>query len=108
MFDAVSDTGLREDWGSRKIWAAHGDLVNRDDIQYRAWRRISRSAPFWWLFSAIPRRRRFAIAESIESRMRATNVEMKREFPEALLRAYAADPESAHLVDELKRWMEST
>ena len=91
VFDAVSDTGLREDWGSRKIWAAHGDLVNRDDLQYRAWRRISRSAPFWWLFSAIPRRRRFAIAESIESRMRATNVEMKREFPEALLRAYAAD-----------------
>jgi UDP-2,3-diacylglucosamine pyrophosphatase LpxH len=91
VFDAVSDVGLREDWGSRTIWAAHGDLVNRDDLQYRTWRRVSRSTPFWWLFSAIPRRRRFAIAESIESRMRATNVEMKREFPEALLRAYAAE-----------------
>jgi len=89
-FDAVSDTGLREDWGSRTIWAAHGDLVNRDDLQYRAWRRASRSTPFWWLYSAIPRSRRFAIAESIETRMRATNTEMKREFPEALVRAYAA------------------
>jgi UDP-2,3-diacylglucosamine hydrolase len=93
VFDAVSDTGLREDWGVRKIWAAHGDLVNRDDRQYRAWRRISRSTPFWWLFTAIPRRRRFAIAESIETRMRATNAEMKREFPEALVRSYA----EAHL-----------
>jgi len=90
VFDAVSDIGLREDWGSRSIWAAHGDLVNREDLQYRAWRRVSRSTPFWWLFSAIPHRRRFAIAESIESRMRATNVEMKRAFPEGLVRAYAA------------------
>ena len=88
-FDAVSDTGLREDWGPRRIWASHGDLVNRDDLQYRAWRRLSRSTPLWWVFSAIPRARRFAIAESIERRMRATNVDMKREFPDALVRSYA-------------------
>jgi UDP-2,3-diacylglucosamine hydrolase len=88
-FDAVSDVGLREDWGGRGLWASHGDLVNSDDLQYRAWRRLSRSAPAWWLFSAIPRARRFAIAESIERKMRATNVEQKRAFPEALVRAYA-------------------
>ena len=89
-FDAVSDTGLREDWGGLGLWAAHGDLVNRDDRMYRAWRRVSRSTLAWWLYSAIPRARRFAIAESVERKMRATNVEMKREFPEALVRAYAA------------------
>jgi UDP-2,3-diacylglucosamine hydrolase len=89
-FDAVGIEGLREDWGGRAIWAAHGDLVNGRDVQYRSWRRLSRSAPVWWLFSAIPERRRFAIAETMERRMRSTNLEMKREFPEALVRAYAA------------------
>jgi UDP-2,3-diacylglucosamine pyrophosphatase LpxH len=51
---------------------------------------VSRSNPAWWIYSAIPRSRRFAIAESVERKMRATNVDMKREFPEALVRAYAA------------------
>jgi UDP-2,3-diacylglucosamine hydrolase len=88
-FDAVDDVGLREDWGGRKIWAAHGDLVNSKDVQYRAWRRLSRSAAAWWLFSAIPQRRRFAIAESVERKMRGTNAEMRREFPDALLREYS-------------------
>jgi len=90
LFDAVDDFGLREDWGGRSVWAAHGDLVNRDDLQYRAWRQFSRSTPAWWLFSAIPRARRFAIAESVEKKLRATNVDNKREFPEAVVRAYAA------------------
>jgi len=89
-FDAVDDVGLREDWGGLRIWAAHGDLVNRKDVQYRAWRRASRSAAAWWLFSAIPTARRFAIAESVERKMRATNVEMRREFPETLVRDYAS------------------
>ena len=89
-FDVVSDFGIREDWGGRRLWAAHGDLVNRDDLQYRVWRRVSRSAAAWWLFSAIPSARRFAIAESIEQKMRATNVGMKHQFPEALIRDYAA------------------
>jgi len=89
-FDAVGDIGLREDWGGVSLWAAHGDLVNRDDLQYRAWRRVSHSTLGWWLYSAIPPARRFAIAESLEMKMRATNLDMKREFPEALVRAYAA------------------
>jgi UDP-2,3-diacylglucosamine hydrolase len=89
-FDVVGEEGLREDWGGRRLWAAHGDLVNRDDRKYRAWRRFSRSSPAWWLYSTIPRARRFAIAESVERRMRATNAEMKGEFPEASVLDYAA------------------
>lgn len=89
-FDAVSAFGLDESWGGRRIWAAHGDLVNRRDLQYRFWRGVSRSQAAWWLFSAIPRARRFAIAESVERRMRATNTTMKRDFPEASIRDYAA------------------
>ena len=89
-FDAVSDVGLWEEWGGRKIWAAHGDLVNVEDRRYRAWRRLSRSSAAWWLFSAVPRHRRVGLAESLERSMRGTNLEMKAAFPEAVARAYAA------------------
>ncbi len=89
-FDAVSDTGLSEDWGGRGLWASHGDLVNREDLQYRIWRSLSRSAPVWWLFSAVPRARRFAIAERIEGGMRGSNADMKRAFPVDAVQAYAA------------------
>jgi UDP-2,3-diacylglucosamine hydrolase len=89
-FDAVSAYGLDESWGGRRIWAAHGDLVNRRDLQYRAWRALSRSQAAWWLFSAIPTARRFAMAESLERKLRVTNVEMKRVVPEATIREYAA------------------
>lgn len=89
-FDSVSDVGLPEDWGGLSVWAAHGDLVNRRDLQYRTWRWVSRSTPAWWLFSAFPRRRRFAIAESVEKSLLATNRGMKREFPESDVRSYAA------------------
>ena len=88
-FDAVSDHGLVEEWAGRRIWAAHGDLVNVRDAQYRFWRLVSRSGPVWGAFQAIPLRRRFAIAERIERKMRATNADMKKAFPEALVRAYA-------------------
>lgn len=89
-FDAVSAVGLDESWGGRRIWAAHGDLVNRQDLQYRAWRALSRSPAAWMLFSAIPRARRFAMAESLERSMRSTNVGMKQEFPESMIQSYAA------------------
>lgn len=89
-FDAVSDVGLDETWAGRRIFASHGDLVNRRDVQYRIWRRFSRSAAAWRLFSAFPRARRFKIAESFEKSMRATNANMKRVFPEAFVRAFAA------------------
>ena len=88
-FDAVDATGLREDWARLRIWAAHGDLVNGSDLQYRTWRRLSRSAPVWWLFSAIPEAHRFALAEGLERRLRGTNLDMKREFPAAFIRRFA-------------------
>src|SRR5262249_39715198 len=52
LFDEASDDGLDESWGGRRVHAAHGDLVNADDRQYRRWRRLSRSAAAWWAFSA--------------------------------------------------------
>ncbi|HXV75197.1 MAG TPA: metallophosphoesterase [Candidatus Polarisedimenticolaceae bacterium] len=88
-FDDVSDVGLVERFGGRSIWAAHGDLVNLDDRPYRLWRRVSRSSAVWAVFGLLPRARRLRVAESIERRMRATNLSHKREFPERRVRRYA-------------------
>ena len=88
-FDRVSDRGLLEEWAGRRVWAAHGDLVNVRDLPYRAWRRVSRSGLAGAALSLAPERRRFAIAETIERRLRGTNASMKRAFPEVLVRRYA-------------------
>jgi UDP-2,3-diacylglucosamine hydrolase len=88
--DDASEEGFEERQGGRRLWCAHGDLVNVRDRQYRAWRNASRSRGAWALFSLVPRGRRLALAESLERRMRGTNLDMKREVPEDLLRAYAA------------------
>lgn len=89
-FDAAGGDGLDESWGGRRLYAAHGDLVNASDRQYRLWRLVSRSAAAWLVFSAVPRRRRFAIAESVERKLRTTNRQGKRAFPEAAVRRWAA------------------
>lgn len=74
--------------GGARIVAAHGDLANPGDLQYRAWRRWSRSAPFWWLVRALPRSRRAAFADGLERRLRATNLRFKNAFPEERVRRY--------------------
>jgi UDP-2,3-diacylglucosamine hydrolase len=89
-FDAVSGAGLDESWGGRRLFAAHGDLVNAADRQYRLWRRLSRSRTAWLAFSAVPRKRRFAIAERLERSLRGTNRERKAAFPEDAVRGWAA------------------
>lgn len=99
--DDSGDEGLLERRGERRLRAIHGDLTNPDDRQYRLWRRVSRSAPFWMLFRALPAPARLRLAESIERRMRSSNVAFKAAFPEAEIRAYAdrlLQPDESDLV----------
>ncbi len=79
----------------------HGDRVNLEDRQYQTWRRFSRSSFVWALFRALPGGTRLRLAERVERRMRQTNLEYKREFPETQVRAFAARQSRAghdHLV----------
>ncbi len=89
-FDDVTTGALTESCGGVRVWAVHGDLVNVSDRQYRAWRRFSRLGIAWTVFRAIPRCCRASLAESVEVRMRATNLDYKKEFPETLVRAHGA------------------
>lgn len=88
--DEATTGGISERFGGRRLWAIHGDLANPADRQYRAWRWLSRSAPVWALYNLLPRRQRLNLAAALEQRMRTTNREFRREFPEAAVRAYAA------------------
>lgn len=88
-FDDSTDAALEERCGGHRLYATHGDLVNTADRQYRLWRRLSRSRPVWFAFNRIPRSRRLAWANRAERRLRSTNLDFKRRFPEAMVRAYA-------------------
>lgn len=88
--DEASDAGFVERVGELSLFAIHGDLANARDRRYRAWRRISRSRPLFALFNALPAATRGLLAERLERRLRQTNLQYKREFPEAEVRQYAA------------------
>lgn len=89
--DDSTDNSLVEEFGGHRVFAAHGDLVNVADRQYRLWRRLSRSQLFWAAFRMVPRARRVRMAEALEARMRSTNLAFKQEFPEQAVRGYAAE-----------------
>lgn len=89
-FDDVAEGGIEESAGGRRIFAIHGDLVNESDRQYRRWRKLSRSRPFWWTFRSLPARVRHRLSQSLESSMRSSNQGFKRAFPEESVRRYAA------------------
>jgi len=89
-FDRVTAGGLVLDCGGRRVVAIHGDLANPADVRYRWWRRLSRSAPLWAAFCALPRARRARLAAGLERRLRASNRAFKGGIDDDLLRRYAA------------------
>jgi UDP-2,3-diacylglucosamine pyrophosphatase LpxH len=91
LFDEVLDPGGRLDSPQGPLHLAHGDLVNARDRQYRAWRRVSRSAPFALTMRAVPRRWLSGVAERVAGGMQRTNRYHKSYFPEAELRARASE-----------------
>ena len=80
-FDRVAVETLHEP-GPNPAWLAeHGDLVNDEDQQYRAWRSLSRSPPVLGGFLALPRGIALPVSQWLERRMRTTNLAYKRRFP---------------------------
>lgn len=90
-FDEVDGERVEEQFGGLRILVAHGDLANSEDRQYLRWRRFVRSRFTWVLFNLLPRGRRVRAAEALERRLRRTNLEFKREFPQDQVLAYASE-----------------
>ena len=89
VLDDSTENRILERFGGLRLLAVHGDLANPHDRKYRSWRRFSRSNIVWLVFNLLPRARRLQFARRLETRLRCTNPEFKREFPEAVVRAYA-------------------
>src|SRR5207249_3658046 len=77
------------DLAVRSAHLAHGDLVNRRDRQYLAWRAVSKSRPFYSAFSLLPARTRVSIANGLEERLARTNLEFRTGFPFGECESYA-------------------
>lgn len=88
-FEVVAGTSLDLRAAGRPTHLAHGDLMNRHDRQYRAWRAVSKSRPFFAAFNLIPRGPRLRLVDRIEERMAQTNMAFRGGFPVAEAIAYA-------------------
>ena len=88
LFDEVIDERAALPGG---LHLAHGDLVNTNDKQYRAWRAFSRSWFTRGLMQAWPRQSLARLAANVAERMKTTNTYHKSYFPEAELRARARE-----------------
>jgi len=89
LFDHLATDALDLDLAGRRAHLAHGDLVNRRDRQYLAWRALSKNRLFFFAFSLLPARTRLGIAHRLEDRLARTNQNFRRGFPLAECEAYA-------------------
>ena len=89
-FADVGKESLIEAFGGRRILAAHGDEVNRDDRQYRLWKRVSKSFAVYGLFRLLPGAWGVGLGERLERRLSGTNIKHKSRFPTRQCGEYAA------------------
>jgi len=87
-FEAIVPDSEERTFAGRRLHFAHGDLVNEDDRQYRAWRRFSKSRALWAAFRCLPGPAGVGIGSFLEARLRGTNVAYKSYFPEPTFAAY--------------------
>ncbi len=88
-FDDIYTAGAQFKAEGRRVFTIHGDGINRSDLAYRCWRRLSRSAIVWWLFGLIPASRRSRVANGLERRMRSTNQAHRNQLPEERIQDWA-------------------
>jgi UDP-2,3-diacylglucosamine hydrolase len=87
-FDAIESDHHVETIGGWRVWATHGDAINADDRQYRAWKAFSKSAPVYGAFSLMPGSWGMSLAERLERKLSGTNIRNKSSFPEDHCRRY--------------------
>jgi UDP-2,3-diacylglucosamine hydrolase len=80
-FDRLEEAALDLSLAGRRAHLAHGDLVNRRDRQYRAWRALSKSRPFFALFNLLPSGPRSRLVHRLERSLARTNLRFRRGFP---------------------------
>ncbi len=87
-FDTIGSEVAFESAGRRYL-AVHGDGLNDRDLQYLAWRALSKSRLSRLLVLRTPRRFAQRVVEKTERKLSKTNFKHKAALPEAAIRTYA-------------------
>src|SRR5213593_264930 len=77
LFDHLATDALDLLLAGRRAHLAHGDLVNRRDRKYLVWRAISKNRLFFSAFNLLPAALRLRIADRLEERLAATNMNFR-------------------------------
>jgi len=90
-FGEVAEEGFDFVFGPRRIHLAHGDLVNRKDRPYRAWRRFAKGPVPLGVLKSLPAGLARRVADRMERRIAQTNRRHRIRFPEQECRRFALD-----------------
>jgi len=88
VFRKTASSYLRTEWNGARIHVEHGDLINRSDIPYRVWRRVSKNPLSFFLLRHLPPSAIRRIGSKLETEMQKTNRKHKVFFPEEHCRRY--------------------
>lgn len=91
LFREVEAVSLSVRWGSRIVFAEHGDLINLEDRQYRLWRGISKSRFSLFMLRHLPPSVLLSLAVYLEARMKPTNLKYKIQYPEKYCKQFYED-----------------
>lgn len=69
-------------WGDHSICAEHGDLINRDDLQYRSFRAITKNPISYFLIGHLPSSWLLRIGTNLEKSLKNTNQKYRINYPE--------------------------
>ena len=69
-------------WGDHSICAEHGDLINRDDLQYRSFRALTKNPVSYFLIGHLPSSWLLRIGTKLEKSLKNTNQKYRMSYPE--------------------------
>jgi UDP-2,3-diacylglucosamine pyrophosphatase LpxH len=67
----------------------HGDLINREDRQYRLWRSFSKNPISYFLLAHLPSFLTLRIALRLEKGMKQTNLKNKMRYPDRAVESFS-------------------
>lgn len=82
IFNAVIPKHFEFTWGDHSICAEHGDLINRDDLQYRSFRALTKNALSYFLIGNLPSSWLLKISTKLEKSLKNTNQKYRISYPE--------------------------
>jgi UDP-2,3-diacylglucosamine pyrophosphatase LpxH len=82
IFQHVIPKQYEFNWGEHSILAQHGDLINRNDLQYRSFRALTKNPISYFLIGHLPSNWLLKIGMKLEKSLKNTNQKYRISYPE--------------------------